>query len=43
MRIVELLHRVTDDGGAVLVVTHNPMVSSAADRIVELADGVVTS
>lgn len=43
MRIVELLHGVTDDGGAVLVVTHNPVVSAAAHRIVELADGKVIS
>jgi putative ABC transport system ATP-binding protein len=39
--IVELLRGVTDEGGAVLVVTHNPSVSTAAHRIVELADGMV--
>jgi putative ABC transport system ATP-binding protein len=43
LRIVELLHGVTNDGGAVLVVTHNPVVSAAADRVVELADGMVVS
>jgi putative ABC transport system ATP-binding protein len=43
LRIVELLHDVTEDGGAVLVVTHNAVVSAAAHRIVELTDGMVSS
>lgn len=43
MRIVELLRQVTDDGGAVLVMTHNPVISAAAHRILNLADGMVIS
>ena len=38
-RVLELLSERAAGGGAVLVVTHNPSVSAAADRVVELQDG----
>ena len=38
-RVLELLMERAGSGGAVLVVTHNPSVSAAADRVVELQDG----
>ena len=38
-RIMELLRRDADRGGAVLVVTHNPIVAGFADREIRLADG----
>ena len=42
-RVLELLAERAADGGAVLVVTHNPAVSAAADRVIELRDGVVVA
>jgi len=42
-RILELLFERARDGGAVVVVTHNPTVSDAADRVIRLRDGSVES
>jgi putative ABC transport system ATP-binding protein len=39
--ILELLHRQSHDGRAVLVVTHNREISRVADRVVELSSGRV--
>jgi putative ABC transport system ATP-binding protein len=39
--VVELLRERADAGGAVLVVTHNPAVAAAADRVIALRDGRV--
>ncbi|MCL2490792.1 MAG: ATP-binding cassette domain-containing protein [Propionibacteriaceae bacterium] len=38
--LVELLRRIADNGTAVVVVTHDPLVAQAADRRIELTDGV---
>jgi len=40
-RVVEALRRLSDHGHTVLVATHDPEVSEAADCIVELVDGQV--
>jgi putative ABC transport system ATP-binding protein len=40
-RVLGLLGERAREGGAVAVVTHNPAVASAADRIIELRDGRV--
>lgn len=40
-RVLALLRRLAEDGAAVVVVTHNPAVAGAADRVVELYDGRV--
>jgi putative ABC transport system ATP-binding protein len=40
-RIMELLRAHADDGGAVLIVTHNTDVAAAADREISLYDGQV--
>jgi putative ABC transport system ATP-binding protein len=40
-RVLELLRRRADDGGAVLLVTHAPQVAAVADREVRLRDGRV--
>lgn len=37
--ILELLHRQSHDGRAVLVVTHNREISRIADRVIELSSG----
>jgi putative ABC transport system ATP-binding protein len=42
-RVMQLLREHTDAGGAVVVVTHNPVVAASADRIVRLADGRVAA
>lgn len=42
-RVLDLLRRRAGDGAAVLVVTHNPAVSAAVDRTIELADGRVVT
>ncbi len=41
--VVALLRAQADTGVAVLVVTHSPELAAAADRVVSLADGRVTS
>ncbi|MBK6874284.1 MAG: ABC transporter ATP-binding protein [Kineosporiaceae bacterium] len=41
--ILELLHRQAETGTTVVVVTHNREISRAADRVVELSSGRVTS
>lgn len=40
-RVLELLHERAHEGGAVIVVTHNPLVAAAADRVISLRDGQV--
>jgi ABC-type lipoprotein export system ATPase subunit len=40
-RVLELLHERADEGGAVIVVTHNPLVAAEADRVISLRDGRV--
>jgi putative ABC transport system ATP-binding protein len=40
-RVIELLLDRARQGGAVLVVTHNPTVAGAADRVIALRDGRV--
>jgi putative ABC transport system ATP-binding protein len=40
-RVLGLLGERAREGGAVAVVTHNPAVASAADRVIELRDGRV--
>ncbi len=42
-RVLDLLRRRAQDGGAVVIVTHSPAVAAAADRTIALADGTVTS
>jgi putative ABC transport system ATP-binding protein len=37
--VLELFKRLHDDGQTIMLVTHDPKVASAADRIVQLADG----
>src|SRR6266480_2534903 len=37
--VLELFRRLHDDGQTIMLVTHDPKVASAADRIVQLADG----
>lgn len=37
--VISLLRDFTKRGGAAVIVTHNPSVSAAADRILELKDG----
>ena len=37
--ILELLRRVHGEGRSILLVTHDPTVAAAADRVVHLADG----
>jgi ABC-type lipoprotein export system ATPase subunit len=39
--VLDLLRRSTDSGRAVLVVTHDPAVTSRADRILHLQDGAL--
>lgn len=41
--ILELLHRLHADGQTIVLVTHDPRVSRAADRVVQLVDGRVTA
>ncbi|MDX6583286.1 MAG: putative transport system ATP-binding protein [Solirubrobacterales bacterium] len=40
-RVLELLHERAGEGGAVIVVTHNPLVAAEADRVISLRDGRV--
>lgn len=40
-RVLELLRERADEGGAVIMVSHNPMVAAAADRVISLRDGQV--
>ncbi|MCW3006908.1 MAG: transporter ATP-binding protein [Solirubrobacterales bacterium] len=42
-RILDLLREVTQDGSAVLVVTHAEQVTAAADREIRLRDGAVAA
>lgn len=42
-RVVELLDQRAREGGAVIVVTHNPRVAAAADRVIALCDGRVVA
>jgi putative ABC transport system ATP-binding protein len=42
-RVMHLLREHADAGGAVVIVTHNPVVAASADRIVRLADGRVAA
>lgn len=39
--VIALLREFTRRGGAAVIVTHNPAVSSAADRILQLEDGSI--
>lgn len=39
--VLELLRERANDGGAVVVVTHNDAVSASADRVISLSDGRV--
>lgn len=38
-RIMEILHQVADEGGAVFVATHDERVLDSVDRILRIADG----
>lgn len=40
--VVDLLSDARGDGATVLVVTHNPEVAGAADRVLRMRDGVLT-
>lgn len=42
-RITRLLRGFADDGGSVLIVTHDTAVAATADRVVHLVDGRVAS
>jgi putative ABC transport system ATP-binding protein len=42
-QVMALLREHARDGGAVVVVTHNPAIAAAADRIVRLVDGQVAA
>lgn len=42
-RVLELLDERAREGGAVIVVTHNPQVAAAADRVIALRDGQVVA
>jgi putative ABC transport system ATP-binding protein len=39
--VVDLLRRLHDQGQSILLVTHNPAVAAAAERVVHMQDGVV--
>src|SRR5213079_1176936 len=39
LEVLELFKRLHDDGQTIMLVTHDAKVASAADRIVQLADG----
>ena len=41
VKLIELLHRINAAGTTVVVVTHDPLVARAADRIIRIDDGVV--
>ena len=38
-RIIELLHKLKDDGYTIIMVTHNSKQAVSADRLIELRDG----
>jgi putative ABC transport system ATP-binding protein len=42
MRIVELLHSLTQEGGTVIVATHDADIATRADIVLEMKDGRVT-
>ncbi len=42
-QLLVLLRQRANDGAAVVVVTHNPVVAAAADRVVRLVDGQVAA
>jgi putative ABC transport system ATP-binding protein len=42
-RVMQLLREHAEEGGAVVIVTHNPAVAASADRIVRLEDGRVAA
>ena len=42
-QVIELLRERARAGGAVVVVTHNPAIAEAADRVVRLVDGRVAA
>ena len=42
-QVLELLAERALDGGAIVMATHNPVVSAAADRVIELRDGAVVT
>lgn len=41
--IMEILHRLNEQGVTVIMVTHSPEISKNARRLVELADGEITT
>jgi len=43
VRVLSLLQRQAANGRAVVVVTHSQLVAAAADRVIELEDGLVVS
>ncbi len=40
-RLVELLRAINASGTTVVVVTHDPIVADAADRVVRIVDGIL--
>jgi putative ABC transport system ATP-binding protein len=42
-RMMQLLREHAESGGAVVIVTHNPVVAASADRVVRLEDGRVVA
>ncbi|MCZ7577786.1 MAG: hypothetical protein M5U18_12345 [Dehalococcoidia bacterium] len=43
VRILELLQKQSGPGRAVIVVTHNRQIARAADRVIELSSGRISS
>jgi putative ABC transport system ATP-binding protein len=41
-RIVDLLHSLTQDGGTVIIATHDPDIAARADMLMEMVDGKIT-
>jgi putative ABC transport system ATP-binding protein len=41
--IIELLHRVHDGGGTIVMVTHEPGIADHAERVITLVDGEIAS
>jgi len=41
--LIDLLRKIASQGTTVVVVTHDPLVAAAADRVLEIVDGTITT